>query len=325
MSRDENLDRDYQTPFGDCKENSSKTCFIITPIGEPDSDVRKVTDSLIKGIIAPALEKIGFNKENIRPAHEIYEAGNITSQIVRELLTADLVIANLTGNNPNVYYEVAIRHYSKLPMILMSQNGEKPAFDITTHRVIPFTTDMSKVSEYWDNLIKAVLSAKSKNEDNLFIQGIKEARVSEELPKSEGVNLSSDLIDVFLSYFNTFTTKLNDIETILQRVSPDKNQRNVQSFIRYIKEQEDDMPFSVRVSTKGERETTENELSVLREIFNYMVSYYNGIRGPIVFTGSDKKGNCYTFNFKAPVNTKFEETRDKIKELLQGTDLVVTD
>lgn len=91
------------------KQTKESNCFIITPIGESRSDVRKNTDGLINTIIRPLLTgKFDFN--NIKAAHKINASGSINNQIIKRISYDDLVIANLTIVNPNVMYEVAVRH-----------------------------------------------------------------------------------------------------------------------------------------------------------------------------------------------------------------------
>ena len=75
-----------------------KKCFIITPIGNDGSETFRMAKGVIESVIKPVLERNGF--EDIKPAYEILESGMIGNQIVDRIVNDDLVIANLTGNNP---------------------------------------------------------------------------------------------------------------------------------------------------------------------------------------------------------------------------------
>ena len=83
-----------------------KRCFIITPIGNDNDSIRRHIDEIIDAAIKPALEP----DYEIVAAHKITETGTITKQIIKEIYQDELAIANLTGNNPNVMYELAIRY-----------------------------------------------------------------------------------------------------------------------------------------------------------------------------------------------------------------------
>jgi hypothetical protein len=115
---------------------SEKKCFVITPIGKDDSEIRDHSDKLLKHIIQPIVEKLGYN-EPMR-ADKILTPGIITMQIVEHLVNDDLVIADLTGGNPNVFYELAIRHITKKPIVQLIKKGDHIPFDVTVIRTIEF-------------------------------------------------------------------------------------------------------------------------------------------------------------------------------------------
>lgn len=66
------------------------------------------------------------------------EPGRISTQIVRKLKEAELVIADLTFSNPNVYYEFCLRHALGLPLIHMALDGTRLPFDVIDGRTIFF-------------------------------------------------------------------------------------------------------------------------------------------------------------------------------------------
>ncbi len=113
-----------------------KSCFVIAPIGEEDSEIRRRSDQVLEYVITPAVTQQGYEKP-VR-ADKISEAGVITSQIIEKIVEADLVVADLTGQNANVFYELAIRHTFKKPVILLIELGDDIPFDVFQNRAIRF-------------------------------------------------------------------------------------------------------------------------------------------------------------------------------------------
>jgi K+/H+ antiporter YhaU regulatory subunit KhtT len=112
-----------------------KSCFVIAPIGDQDSETRKRSDQVLKHIIKPAALACGYSA--IR-ADEIDSPCMITSQVIQRVVNDDLVIADLTDTNPNVFYELAIRHAIRRPLVQIIKKGEKIPFDVAGSRVIHF-------------------------------------------------------------------------------------------------------------------------------------------------------------------------------------------
>ena len=110
-----------------------KDCFVIAPIGEPDSDTRKRSDQVLKHVIRPAVDSCGYKA--IR-ADEIDKPGIITSQVIQHVVNAPLVIADLTERNPNVFYELALRHALRSPLVQLIKKGEPIPFDVAGTRTI---------------------------------------------------------------------------------------------------------------------------------------------------------------------------------------------
>ena len=70
---------------------------------------------LANDIVAPIVEPLGYRVST----PEVGELGIIMSSILRDLDHADIVVANLTGNNPNVLYELGIRHGLGKPTVIV--------------------------------------------------------------------------------------------------------------------------------------------------------------------------------------------------------------
>jgi hypothetical protein len=110
-----------------------KTCFVIAPVGEPDSEVRDRSDQVITHVISPAANACGYS---VIRADTDERPGLIGSQIINHLIDDDLVIADLTDHNPNVFYELAIRHAVNKPVVQIIQTGQRIPFDVNQVRTI---------------------------------------------------------------------------------------------------------------------------------------------------------------------------------------------
>lgn len=108
-------------------------CFFIAPIGPDGSEERNRSDGVLEFIVARAASELGL--QAVR-ADQLAEPGQITLQVIEHVLGAKAAVADLTGRNPNVYYELAIRHTAKLPTVLICEQGEELPFDIAQMRTI---------------------------------------------------------------------------------------------------------------------------------------------------------------------------------------------
>ncbi len=104
------------------------TAFVIMKFG-------KDFDELYQDVIAPICKD--FNYKALR-ADECYTSSAIIQDIIREIANASLIIADVTMDNPNVFYELGYAHALNKPTILLADTGkrERLPFDISGFRTI---------------------------------------------------------------------------------------------------------------------------------------------------------------------------------------------
>jgi hypothetical protein len=105
----------------------------VSPIGDEGTEVRRRSNQILQHIVEPAAKECGY--ETVR-ADEISKPGMITSQVIQHLIDDPLVIADLAGHNPNVFYELAIRHAVRKPVVQLGKVGENIPFDVAQSRTI---------------------------------------------------------------------------------------------------------------------------------------------------------------------------------------------
>lgn len=148
------IERNHHTIKGGGKMVEKKVCFVIAPIGEPDSETRRRSDQILKHVVTPAAKECGYDP--IR-ADKISEPGIITTQVIQHIVEDPLVLADLTDQNPNVFYELAIRHAIKKPLVQIIKEGEQIPFDVAGTRTVHVDhQDLDSVEEAKREIVKQI-------------------------------------------------------------------------------------------------------------------------------------------------------------------------
>jgi len=135
-------------------KSSGGTCFVICPIGKEGSEERRRSDDLLEHIISPVMDVFGFK---VIRADRLHDPGKITEQIIEQLHTADLVIADLTANNANVFYELGVRHTVGKPTVQLIQKGGIVPFDVKVIRTLEYDLQVREAKQASENLRKTVI------------------------------------------------------------------------------------------------------------------------------------------------------------------------
>ena len=124
--------------------NLKDTCFVIMPFSS-------VFDAEYHDIIRPAVEAAGLTC--IR-ADELYSKPQVIADIWKSLRSARVVIAELSGRNTNVFYELGVAHVLGKPVIIITRNQEDVPFDLKALRYLYYDIN----NPFWgQNLQKALV------------------------------------------------------------------------------------------------------------------------------------------------------------------------
>ena len=139
-----------------------RRCFVISPIGAPDSEVREHADDVFDYIVKPAMAEVGMD---VYRADHDQKVGRITDQMFESILNDDLCIAILSFENPNVYYELAVAQSAARPVIILNQKGHSLPFDIKDLRVIEYTLRPRMIQEkvFVKQIVEMVRNLEARN------------------------------------------------------------------------------------------------------------------------------------------------------------------
>lgn len=116
------------------------TCFMMMPFGGH-------YDTYYREVYAPAIKDAGF--EPVR-ADEIFQTGTVMEQIWTQLEKCFVVLAELTGRNPNVFYEMGLAHAAKKPVVFVSASLEDVPFDLKHLRIVLYDTS----NPFWGDKLR---------------------------------------------------------------------------------------------------------------------------------------------------------------------------
>ncbi len=130
-------------------------CFVILPIGKEDTVERENNMAVYKKIIEPCARESGFNIHCYH-ADLIEKSGDISRQVIEALRDDDIVIADLRRGNPNVIYELGIRHaFGKRSILICSEQTEH-FFHTTKYRAVRYRIDGTSNREFYRRLCKQI-------------------------------------------------------------------------------------------------------------------------------------------------------------------------
>jgi nucleoside 2-deoxyribosyltransferase len=174
--------------------------FVLMPFHEKFNDVYKLG-------IKESAAQLGIIAERVD--EQIYTEG-ILDRIYRQIDVADIVIADMTGQNANVFYEVGYAHAKDKMCILLTSNADDIPFDLKHRRHIVYKDSINALRE---KIIEELLWAKSE------IENIKKSRIKVTLKKSEGElekekYWTNGHIDFYIDLLNETEKTSTEIEAI---------------------------------------------------------------------------------------------------------------
>lgn len=122
--------------------------FVVMQFGEP-------YDSLYRDVIKPIAEEKGLEAYRV---DDVYKPGIILQDIIRGIIESEIVIAEITPPNPNVFYEIGYAHAIGKTTILLVEKGKELPFDIRSYRCIFYDNTIRGKKDVENNLRKHLTS-----------------------------------------------------------------------------------------------------------------------------------------------------------------------
>lgn len=123
---------------------SKPKIFVLMPFAKEFDDIYKI-------VISDTLETGGYL---VTRADDLLNQRNIIGDIIENIKNSDLIIADLSTSNPNVYYELGIAHTLNKPVILLTQKISDIPFDIQPYRIIEYNTYFANISDAKNKLLE---------------------------------------------------------------------------------------------------------------------------------------------------------------------------
>jgi len=123
--------------------------FVLMPFAKRFDEIYRL------GVKEP-LERIGYTCQRV---DEIQFAGNIVDEVYKGIRAASVVVADMTGKNSNVFYEVGYAHALDKTVILLTQKVDDIPFDLRSQRHIVYRRSIVRLR---DELLKTVQALRSK-------------------------------------------------------------------------------------------------------------------------------------------------------------------
>lgn len=124
---------------------NEKRCYVIMPFSDTKSCTEKEWTEIFEHVIKPAVEEsgLGYKCERSRAKRE-----NIIKGIINDLNTAQVVISDLTDYNPNVFYELGVRHTLQNRTILIAQDEKFIPSDLMNYPTVFYECSPKGVDKF---------------------------------------------------------------------------------------------------------------------------------------------------------------------------------
>lgn len=190
----------------DKKRQEPQICFVIMPFRTPQGYEEGHFRKIYEQVFVPAIEMAGFIPHRV---DDEIESTMIQGKLLDQLVNAPMVLCDLSSKNPNVLYELGIRHAFDLPVVLVQEAGQSHIFDIGGITTIEYRKNRlyDEVVEDQKKICRAILETANtkKNYSIMSLAKIQPARIDNETSITQ-----EDQIQIMLSDLSRKIDRMED-------------------------------------------------------------------------------------------------------------------
>lgn len=265
-----------------------RKCFVIMPFSKSSKKHSQAYwDKHFQNYLKPEIEQWGdihvFRSEELR--------GDIVKEIIIDLDESDIVIADLTDHNPNVFWELGVRQSLQLKTITIAEEGTEIPFDISNQKVHFYNhhkKDDSSNKEFYEGLRRAVQDCINNPEkiDSMILDTLRN-RTIERSTEPE--------LDQELDVRNT----INDFINLLKRLYRSKGAMAKSFAIKVLNDERFDKYLGINPGYRYGKEIGDHEINILYD-------KYNIIPNSVTLRKRDQGGKDVTIISHSSSETEFE-------------------
>ncbi len=205
----------------DTKEKTEQdTCFVIMPFGS-------FFDSYYNDIYKKAIEEVGLIPKR---ADDLYRSSTIVQDIWNYTKAAKVILADLTGKNPNVFYELGLAHALAKPAILITNTIEDVPFDLRALRVLTF----DKNHPNWGNILQEKIKSSLKETLESPINSVLPTFIdTQDLEKRKITISEKDFIELKQD-FELLKTQIRQTSRpkVINQIEPEEAEFRIRNYIK---------------------------------------------------------------------------------------------
>lgn len=192
--------------------SDKKRCFVIMPFSERGNYEEGHFRNVYEDVIQPAVTRAGYECSR---CDDNRSSNLIQLEILQELLTADVVVCDLSSHNPNVMFELGLRQAFDKPVVLIRDDKTDDIFDIAGFRYVKYPKDLTykdviiAQKDISESITQTVGNWENDNKVNSLVRLMSISKASMPKPADEPTQIGIKL-DLLMSEISSLKRTVSD-------------------------------------------------------------------------------------------------------------------